>query len=197
MKNYKWVDVKLVFIILFFSKALIAQKPIDDSVVNRIVKMKERDQEYRRVMLGSELWKKFKSQPQSYQDSINKLIKKADSINYDEFIEILNDYGYIDKYKNKSLGVFSLILLHNISANKVEWLQPILLKEIEVGKMPPLDYAQWYDRYLLQVCKKKELYGEYGRIGKFPCVEDLEATNEARKKIGLPPFKKSKCNEKH
>ena len=63
-----------------------------------------------------------------------------------------------------------------------------------MGRMPPLDYAKWYDRYLLQTCGKKRLYGEYAQINKFPCVEDINLTNEARKKIGLKPIKKSVCD---
>jgi hypothetical protein len=196
IKNCKWVDVKYIFIVLFFSKALIAQKPVDDSVINQLKNMANRDQEHRKIVLGPELWKKFKSQPQSYQDSMHVLMQRADSINFIEYIKVVKEYGFIDSKKCREC-IMGTMILHFISHEEVAVLEPLLYQEVISGRMPGLLYAQWYDRYLLGVCNKRELYGEYGRIGKFPCVDNLEETNEARKKIGLPPFKKSKCNEKH
>jgi hypothetical protein len=182
----------IISIGMIFPCQLLAQKLANDSLRNKINEMVIRDQEHRKIVLGPELWKKFKSQPQSYQDSMHILMQRADSVNFIEYVEILKNYGFVDE--NEFHGM-SLMLLHFISHKEVAVLEPLLYKEVIAGRMPPLVYARWYDRYLLQVCKKRRLYGEYFRDGKFPCVDDLETTNAARKKIGLSPFKKSKCKE--
>lgn len=188
----KWIILCCPFVVFLTPKFCISQKSVDSAVIKRIIEIGIRDQEYRKLVLSEKEWKKYLSKPKSYRDSIYKLEYINDSINYVEFIDILNKNGYVAYDKITILGIF---LLHHIDIDKVEYLYPLLLKEVEAGRMPPLEFAKWYDRYLLQVCKKKTLYGEYGRSSKFPCVDDIDTTNEARKKIGLPPFKKSKCNE--
>jgi hypothetical protein len=191
----KWIILCCPFFVFLTPKFCISQKSVDSAVIKRIIDIGIRDQEYRKLVLTEKEWKEYLSKPKSYRDSIYKLGYINDSINYVEFIDILNRYGYVANTKKNKITILGVFLLHHIEKYKVEYLYPLLLKEVEAGRMPPLEFAKWYDRYLLQVCKKKTLYGEYGRSGKFPCVDDIDTTNEARKKIGLPPFKKSRCNE--
>ena len=185
------LKLSLICLSLILTSNGFSQKPINDSIRNKIKFMGKRDQEYRKLMLGPEKWKEFLSQPKTYQDSIWKFIKIADSLNFYEYISIIKEYGYVNERKYSDMGY---MILHFISHEEVKILEPLVYKEVLAGRMPGYIYAQWYDRYLLQICKKKVLYGEYGQTNKFPCVDDLNATNEARLKIGLKPIKKSKCN---
>lgn len=192
----KSICLIFVFWLLHFinSSKIYSQKLVDDSVFLRLDRMYLRDQNQRQIMLGEKKWKAFKNLPQAEQDSIWKIIKESDSVNWVEFLDILKNYGYISKGPNGKPTIFGTILLHNIKEKRIKEIDSILLHEIKMGRMPPLDYAKWYDRYLLQTCGKKRLYGEYAQINKFPCVEDINLTNEARKKIGLKPIKKSVCD---
>ena len=193
MKLIRYMNIfrfYLTSILLILTSTCFSQKPINDSIRNKIKLMGKRDQEYRKLMLGPEKWKEFRAQPKPYQDSIWKFIKTADSSNFYEYISIIKDYGYINERKYQDMGY---MILHFISHDEVKILEPLLFNEVISGRMPGFIYAQWYDRYLMQICKKKVLYGEYGQTNKFPCVDDLKATNKARLKIGLKHIKKSKC----
>ncbi len=123
------------------------------------------------------------------KDSIWKLQKNLDSLNSITFIELINKYGYPSYKRTKSYTSFTLAL-HLMGKNNFEKLLPIFSSELEKGNMPPSEYANWYDRNQI-IAKKKQLYGEYDK--KFPCVENIEKTNLARKKIGLRLIKRNNC----
>ena len=122
-------------------------------------------------------------------DSLWKIQEKIDLENRDKLIEIINTYGFPSPKRTKSHGI-STMLLHFLSSEDFELLNPIFLNEIKKGNMPGEIYASWYDRIQF-INGYPQLYGEY--ITKYPCVESLENTNIERKKIGLKRIRKNNC----
>ena len=122
-------------------------------------------------------------------DSLWKIQEKIDLENRDKLIEIIKIYGFPSPKRTKS-NTTNNILLHFLSKEDFELLNPIFLDEIKNGNMPGEIYAAWYDR-ILYVEGNPQLYGEY--ITKYPCVESLEKTNSERKKIGLKRLRKNNC----
>lgn len=122
-------------------------------------------------------------------DSLWKIQKKIDLENRDKLIEIINTYGFPSPKRTKS-NTTDYILLHFLSSEDFELLNPIFLNEIKKGNMPGEIYASWYDR-IQYINGYPQLYGEY--ITKYPCVESLEKTNIARKRIGLKRLRKNNC----
>jgi len=122
-------------------------------------------------------------------DSLLKIQEKIDLENRDKLIEIINTYGFPSPKRTKS-NTTDYILLHFLSSEDFELLNPIFLDEIKKGNMPGEIYASWYDR-IQYINGYPQLYGEY--ITKYPCVESLEKTNSERKKIGLKRIRKNNC----
>ncbi|MGB1004604.1 MAG: hypothetical protein ACPGVC_10250 [Salibacteraceae bacterium] len=122
-------------------------------------------------------------------DSLWKIQATIDLENRDKLIEIIKIYGFPSPKRTKS-NTTNYILLHFLSEEDFELLNPIFLDEIKKGNMPGKIYAAWYDR-ILYVNGKPQLYGEY--ITKYPCLESLEKTNSERKKIGLKKIRKNNC----
>jgi hypothetical protein len=122
-------------------------------------------------------------------DSLRKIQKKIDLENRDKLIEIINTYGFPSPKRTKSHGI-STMLLHFLSEKDFELLNPIFLNEIKKGNMPGEIYASGFDR-ILYVKGELQLYGEY--LSNRPCLENLEKTNIARKKIGLRRLRKNNC----
>lgn len=122
-------------------------------------------------------------------DSLWKIQEKIDLENRDKLIEIIKIHGFPSPKRTKS-NTTKYILLHFLSEEDFELLNPIFLDEIKKGNMPGEIYASWFDR-ILHVKGELQLYGEY--LSNRPCVENLEKTNIARKKIGLKRLRKNKC----
>ena len=122
-------------------------------------------------------------------DSLLKIQEKIDLENRDKLIEIIKIHGFPSPKRTKS-NTTDYILLHFLSEEDFELLNPIFLDEIKKGNMPGEIYASWFDR-ILYVKGELQLYGEY--LSNRPCVENLEKTNMARKKIGLKRLRKNKC----
>jgi hypothetical protein len=122
-------------------------------------------------------------------DSLWKIQEKIDLENRDKLIEIIKIHGFPSPKRTKS-NTTDYILLHFLSEEDFELLNPIFLDEIKKGNMPGEIYASWFDR-ILYVKGELQLYGEY--LSNRPCVENLEKTNMARKKIGLKRLRKNKC----
>jgi len=122
-------------------------------------------------------------------DSLWKIQEKIDLKNRDKLIEIIKIHGFPSPKRTKS-NTTDYILLHFLSEEDFELLNPIFLDEIKKGNMPGEIYASWFDR-ILYVKGELQLYGEY--LSNRPCVENLEKTNMARKKIGLKRLRKNKC----
>ena len=122
-------------------------------------------------------------------DSLLKIQEKIDLENRDKLIEIIKIHGFPSPKRTKS-NTTNYILLHFLSEEDFELLNPIFLDEIKKGNMPGEIYASWFDR-ILYVKGELQLYDEY--LSNRPCVENLEKTNMARKKIGLKRLRKNKC----
>ena len=122
-------------------------------------------------------------------DSLWVIQKKIDIKNRDQLLDIITKFGFPSVKRTKSYTT-NYILLHFLSEEDFKILNPVFLNEIEKGNMPGKVYASWFDRILF-VSGEPQLYGEY--ISKYPCVENLTKTNEARKKIGLKKLKENKC----
>ena len=122
-------------------------------------------------------------------DSLWQIQEKIDLENRDKLIEIINTYGFPSPKRTKSNEI-STMLLHFLSEKDFELLNPIFLNEIKKGNMPGRIYASWFDR-ILYVKGELQLYGEY--LSNRPCVENLEKTNIARKRIGLKRLRKNNC----
>jgi hypothetical protein len=122
-------------------------------------------------------------------DSLYEIQGKIDIENRDKLIEIINTYGFPSPKRTKSNRI-STMLLHFLSEKDFELLNPIFLNEIKKENMPGEIYARWFDR-ILYVKGERQLYGEY--LSNRPCVENLEKTNIARKKIGLKRLRKNNC----
>ena len=123
-------------------------------------------------------------------DSLWKIQEKIDLENRDKLLEIIKIHGFPSPKRTKS-NTTNYILLHFLSEEDFELLNPIFLDEIKKGNMPGEIYASWFDR-ILYVKGELQLYGEY--LSNRPCVENLEKTNIARKKIGLKRLRKNKCS---
>jgi hypothetical protein len=123
------------------------------------------------------------------RDSLFDLQNIIDYQNKEQFIAIIKQFGYPSKKRVKSQSS-SYLILHFTQPEDFDYFFPIFTSELLKGNMPPKEFASWYDRCQLFMHKKK-LYGEYDN--RYPCVEDLNKTNQARKNIGLKPIRKNKC----
>ena len=168
------------------------KRELNTIVYAQIDSMAYYDQLHRKEMLKFKSYAEYLSKtPASVRDSLWKETEYYDSLNFIKYVEILKIYGFIEKSKRYKSAFFELMLTHYISHREVAILKPLLLEELKANRMSAKLYAEWYDRYLIQSCKKPQLYGEYLSID--PCVGDLTVCNEARKKIGLRPLRKNYC----
>lgn len=176
-----------LIIICLFSFLWVESQEVPDFVKRELDTMLYYDLLVRKQnMFGEKAWIAFNKKPKYFKDSIKQKIRFYDSINFDKLVRLLDNYGYTD-YRN----IIGLLLLHSISHKEVAILKSILDKVNPKTKSFGEDYGSWYDRYLLQVCKKPQLYGEYNH--KYPCVESLDMTNKERNRIGLKPLKRNRC----
>jgi hypothetical protein len=91
------------------------------------------------------------------------------------------------------------VLIH-MQMEDAQWVLPVLRAEVLAGRMPPRPYASIYDRKQ-QHEGKPQLYGmmqAYSVETKSvlaPAIHDLEATNEARKAIGMDPIEEYRITD--
>ncbi len=202
--------------ILFLVNDISAQKinkTEKDSLRIVLDKMKEQDQRYRwQVMLAETDENKldslknkisFENRMKRLNDvaagkikldsGINRLLRKEierlDSLNFIKFYQITKKYGY-PSYKRTGSTAVDVLTIHFVDSVHFSLLFSLFENELKKGNMNSVDYAQWYDRSMLHV-GKKQLYGEYNK--EYPCVENIEQTNIARKKIGLKKIKTNNC----
>ena len=128
---------------------------------------------------------------QTLKDSLWILQVRIDSVNFMKVSGILYKYGVP---KGVAPGNISLIIDHTPSLITDDLLA-VLKQEVEDKHFPGLEYAIVYDG--LQVYRKlPELYhvtNYYNAITKTAAIstpENIEATNKARKEIGLKRLKK-------
>lgn len=167
-----------ISIIIFISNNILSQDLSFKSKRNtRIImrKMMRDDQKYR-----------VQIDPNQKNDSLWKLQNNLDSINKNQFIDIIKKYGY-PSAKRINSGEYSLILvLHFTTPNDFKLFLPIFQAELKSGNMHPKEYAYWFDR-----CQKnmgRPLYfGQYTNDRFYG--EELNMYNVHRKEIGLAPLK--------
>lgn len=118
---------------------------------------------------------------------------KIDKANVTRLAEIIKASGYPDPARYEvDFPSPEPILIHAQLEDYLP-LQSLLLKEAQAGRMRPKAFAAIYDRKL-QHSGKVQLYGTGFAIdiktGETlpPEVEDIDATNKARKELGLPPL---------
>ncbi len=137
---------------------------------------------------------------QEQKDSLWALQHELDYENYLKIKSLLAKYGYPSRER---LGVkesrFFVLLLHpapRLDPREYrDEMSAIFATEVEAGRMDPQQYASFYDNITYKILKEPMLYGtgkvfdrESGQL-KPPFIGDLETSNNAREKIGLPVLK--------
>lgn len=125
--------------------------------------------------------------PQFQKDSLWNLQNEIDSINFRKLSGIIYRFGFPNGYIDPI--EVSTILLHTGALLTDDFFQ-MLMQEVKNRNLPGLEYATIYDRTQLER-KLPELYyviDHYDSVTKtftFRKPLDFEATNKARKEIGL------------
>lgn len=138
--------------------------------------------------------------PVTVEDSLRDLQDSLDFENYQDVKSLIREYGYPSKeFLNTEADKLFPILLHPPSrvqaeeylAEMVDLLEPEVFK----NNLEPISYARFYDNIQWKVLGQPQLYGtnksfntETMSIGP-ALIEDIDATNEARIRIGLPELK--------
>jgi hypothetical protein len=155
-------------------------KKIDTILINKLVKMSEKDQMYR---ISRSKYNEF-IKTQNHFDSINKIYIK----------EILESSGFpkehFNRYANPRRINFEVILLHTDRDFRFNYLLPKILQDIKNGLCDPLIYAELNDQYLIYN-NNKQKYGTYlDRNNKIANHISLDSIDMNRQKIGLPSLEK-------
>lgn len=131
--------------------------------------------------------------PKEVRDELMAKQNKLDKANVERLAELIRSYGYPDADRfSVEFPDVAPILIHAQLEDYVP-LQPLLLQEAKAGRMNAKTYAAVYDRKQ-QHAGNVQLYGTGFAIdietGKelAPLIENIEATNRARKEIGLEPL---------
>jgi hypothetical protein len=122
-------------------------------------------------------------------DSLLTLQNEIDSINRLRFIEIVLKFGY-PSFKRTGSSASGIITIHLVSESDFNNFLTLFKSELLKGNMPATEFAAWYDRCQIFM-NRKQFYGEYDQ--EYPCVADLNVTNNERKKIGLKRLKNNNC----
>ncbi len=138
--------------------------------------------------------------PAAVEDSLRSLQDSLDFENYQNIKSLIRKYGYPSKeFLNVPADKLFAILLHppsTIDAEEyltemVDLLEPEVLNK----NLEPISYARFYDNIKWKILGQPQLYGtnksfnpETMSIGPAR-IEDIQKTNAARKRIGLPELK--------
>ncbi|MGL2999624.1 hypothetical protein [Flavobacterium sp. RSSB_23] len=136
--------------------------------------------------------------PEGFKDK-SKLVQNIDSFSFKKVVAFVKINGFPTKAllgeKNFNYecvqGAFGAILLHNPHRIVNEQIHfDLFLNEVKKGNMKPNFLAAVIDKYYWTISKNKKtrrvFYGsEFGK----PCIQTKEATNKARKEIGLKALK--------
>ena len=127
--------------------------------------------------------------------------RKNDRENLTELASIIEEFGYPGPHRigAERDRVFALLLHPPVSRDEVEghtkeWCK-LLLPEVKAGRMEAKSYATYVDNMRAKILHLPQLYGtnkQFDRgTGKVRpgLIEDLEATNRARRDIGMPELK--------
>lgn len=148
------------------------------SIRKELKQMLKNDQKYRNEINNGNLSK-------LEIDSLWVLQDREDSLNRFKFKQIVDKYGYpsIDRVGTQ---ISYVLVLHFTRQTDFDYLKESFKQELDNKRMPPIEYAIWYDRS--QLINGGDIkFGAYGN--KIFCGEELESVNENRVEIGLEELK--------
>ncbi len=163
----------------------------DDSEIQRLKKLSLREQ-------FAAMAKNRKKLSFEIKQLLQKLQRKNDRENLNEFIALVKKYGYPSPERvGTDFDRCLVLLLHppvakdqieNHTAKMCQLLKP----EVLAGRMKPRSYAMFVDNMRGKILRKPQLYGTNKsfnpKTGKIepPLIRDIAETNQARREIGLP-----------
>lgn len=121
-----------------------------------------------------------------YYDSISTLQKKLDTLNKNDLIKIIKDYGF--KRPNELIGLYPLIIHQTSYYYFLDNFQELLYSELIHRRIKPKEFAIFIDSWYSYFYKLR-LYGELHNNNNL--IYNLITTNEIRNQIGLKKLKKS------
>ncbi|MBC7553936.1 MAG: hypothetical protein H7257_08155 [Taibaiella sp.] len=196
------------------TKHITPNKQQNDSLKKEIETMCESDQKYRWMMMLGELDEQkimdFRNGDQNLmnlritdvmknktglsqwqKDSIGHLQDKIDSLNFLTLSGIINRYGFPQCVKAWKV---STILLHASPTLMNDDFFKMLMEEVKNGNLPGYEYAAMYDK--MRTAKKlpelyyvNEHFDQATKTSHILTPIDINATNIARKEIGLKKIK--------
>jgi hypothetical protein len=189
-------------------------KAIKDSLKKEILDRGVEDQKYRWHLMFGELdpqkLAELRSQPadsqnrrmsnvmkgrvgisQAQKDSLWVYQGAIDSANFIRLSGIIKMYGFPKKYIDE--WKVTTVLLHNTTLMSDDFFE-LLKEEVLAGNLSAKEYAGMHDRvrsdrHLPQLYCVSEQWDSVTKTVKIATPVDIEATNKARKEIGLKKWK--------
>lgn len=129
---------------------------------------------------------------QAERDVLLARQQATDAANIERLRAIVDAYGWPDSTRIGGSTNPFVFLLH-AHPDTLDAMLPVLRREVDAGRMPPLQYARAVDkqrkiRGALQLYGSGEEFDPETRSLMPPRIADIEATNAARAAIGLPPL---------
>lgn len=133
------------------------------------------------------------------KDSLWNLQHKLDFENYQSFKDIVDAYGYPSKERlGANADRLYAVLLHPPVSIDVKLYQQemmnILLPELTLNNIKAESIASFYDNMQTKILNEPQLYGTVKLFDmktmtqSVPKIENIDATNKARIKLGLSPL---------
>ena len=175
----------------------LAKGTLDRSIIHLIDSMYDADGIQAGLIYEKSLNLKI---PEHVKDSLWELQHVLDFRNHLYLRGIFETYGWVseDVVKEKNF-VQLLMLMHPPKDWEIplylETYTAMFLEEVESGRMPAKTFAMFYDNIKGKILREPQLYGTNQQFDPEtntilpPGIENLEASNEARRKIGLPDLK--------
>jgi hypothetical protein len=128
------------------------------------------------------------------KDSLWALQNEIDLDNTNKLFSIINKYGWVNKSALDST-VNPMIFLFHTPKSTIQKMQMLLFQEVQENRMDANKFATYVDNMRKKAFGKNQLYGtgdEYDSKTNSivpPFVDNIDSTNYARIKIGLPKLK--------
>jgi len=128
------------------------------------------------------------------KDSLSNIQNTIDLKNTNRLYEITKEYGWLSKSKLDSI-IDPMIFLFHTPKETIEKMQALLFEEVQANRMNPNKFAMYVDNMRKKVYGKSQLYGTGGEYDPKtnsilpPFIENVDSSNIARKKLGLPELK--------
>ena len=169
----------------------------DEKKVAEYEKLSETEQ--MKTMFQSK--KKKDKLPEEVEKVLWEFQRRNDRQNLAELSAIIKEFGYPGPHRigMERDRVLALLLHPPVGRDEVEdhtkEMCKLLLPEVKAGRMEAESYAKYVDNMRGKILRLPQLYGtnkQFDRAtGKIRpgLIEDLEATNQARREIGMPELK--------